>query len=116
MSKKDLSHTPFVIILYIYLKQWQSQNTKADNELPGNYKEKLDLKKLITDGSEQFKQKFLHTEDNEESRELDLDNFKEAMKAVNTVLVNSQLLPSKIKQLFELANTTTSASKFWLMV
>ena len=116
MSKKDLSHTPFVIILYTYVKRWQQLNTKADNELPVNYNEKSQLKKLISDGSEQFKLKFLRTEDNEESRELDLDNFQEAIKAVNTVLVNSQLLPSKIKQLFELANTTKSASKFWLMV
>ncbi|KAI1283817.1 Nedd8-activating enzyme E1 regulatory subunit [Halotydeus destructor] len=112
MSRADLSHTPYLIVLYSYLRQWQSKENNP--KLPQNYKEKNELRTLIKDGAEHFKNKFLNS-DGEESRELDLDNFAETVKAVNNVLVDSKAVPSETRAVLEASNSLDN-NKFWILV
>ncbi|RWR99564.1 NEDD8-activating enzyme E1 regulatory subunit-like protein, partial [Dinothrombium tinctorium] len=122
-TRKDLTHTPYLVLLFKYLKQWQQENNKADDCLPINYKEKAQLKALIKEAMNQFKQsKLWHSDENSVEKELELDNFEEAIKAVNTVLVPSNFIPSETKAILEhpsvseVMNKKIKNMKFWLLV
>uniref|UniRef100_T1JKN5 NEDD8-activating enzyme E1 regulatory subunit n=1 Tax=Strigamia maritima TaxID=126957 RepID=T1JKN5_STRMM len=88
MSKKEHSHTPYIVILLKYLDVWKKSH---NNNLPKSYKEKDEFRELIKAGMLR----------NELGIPEEEDNFDEAIKVVNAVLV-----PTKIP----------GASKpFWVM-
>jgi len=105
MNKKDHSHTPWLILIYKYLKKWQEEN---GDRLPSNYKEKNALKQLI-------KQGIRH---NEEGVPEDEENFEEAIKNVNSSLHPTRV-PSDIKNLFNdpaCLDINSESKNFWVLV
>lgn len=112
MNRKELSHTPSLIIMYKFLKQWQTINGKSDTSLPSNSREKDLLRSLIKESMEKFKRS---TTKDEES-ELDLTNFEESVRGLNTALVCSNKIPSETQELLNSCETASTNSKFWLMV
>ncbi|CAG2162247.1 unnamed protein product [Oppiella nova] len=119
MSRKELSHTPFLVILHKYLLKWRQHLNRSAKELPKTFKEKNELKKLIREDMDALREHLKSKSDEEESKELDLENFEEAMKAVNTVLIASDYIPSEIQSLLNDSRVTSSESNdtsFWLLV
>ena len=70
MDVKDHSHTPYVVILYKFLRKWMSEHDK----LPSSYKEKESLKEMIREGMRK----------DEYGNPIDEENFEETIRAVNT--------------------------------
>lgn len=104
MSKKEYSHTPWLVIIYKYLQKWKEEH---DGEMPKTYKEKCLLKEMIT--NEMLKNESGATEE---------DNFKEAIRNVNTSLVKTSI-PSEVKKLFEdptLKDINADSKPFWIML
>ncbi|CAG2176012.1 unnamed protein product, partial [Oppiella nova] len=119
MSRKELSHTPFLVILHKYLLKWRQHLNRSAKELPKTFKEKNELKKLIREDMDALREHLKSKSDEEESKELDLENFEEAMKAMNTVLIASDYIPSEIQLLLNDSRVTSSESNdtsFWLLV
>ncbi|ESO96926.1 hypothetical protein LOTGIDRAFT_231724 [Lottia gigantea] len=105
MTKKDHSHTPWLVIVYKYLQQWKNTHNGA---APINYKEKTQLKELIKTG-------ILRNEEGVPDQE---ENFDEAVKHVNTALAPTKV-PSEILKLFddpECLNLTPQSKAFWIMI
>lgn len=96
MPGEDVSHTPYLAVVYKYLKEWQNQNQKPGNILPSNFREKQQLKHLISEGMNSVRE-LLQQDD--ESRDFSFENFEEAIKAINQVLVASNYIPSETKRL-----------------
>lgn len=113
LSRKDLSHTPFLIVLYKYLQVWRQTNDRKDNELPKTYREKEELKRIIRSEMTKFKES---KKEDESSNELDLENFEEAIKAVNTVLNPSNIIPASTQQIFNDSKVDSPSSTFWFKV
>ncbi|KAH9493174.1 NEDD8-activating enzyme E1 regulatory subunit [Bulinus truncatus] len=105
MNKKDHSHTPWLVILYKFLKVWEQLN---GGKIPSNYKEKTALKELIKEGLRR----------NEDGIPEDEENFEEAIKSVNSSLHNT-VIPPEIQALFQehsCVNLNTESKNFWVMV
>ncbi|XP_060586197.1 NEDD8-activating enzyme E1 regulatory subunit-like isoform X3 [Ruditapes philippinarum] len=105
MSKKDHSHTPWLIVLYKYLQEWKE---KHNGEGPKVYREKVQLKDMIREGIRK----------SDEGVQEDEENFEEAIKAVNTAL-NPTKIPSEVARLFsdpECLNLHSESSNFWILV
>uniref|UniRef100_A0A8D8Y056 NEDD8-activating enzyme E1 regulatory subunit n=1 Tax=Cacopsylla melanoneura TaxID=428564 RepID=A0A8D8Y056_9HEMI len=83
LEVKDHMHIPYLIILYKYLKLWQSEHNTT--ELPKNYKEKQSLRELIRSGIRK----------DENGIPLSEENFEEAIKAVNFALLPTTV-PSSV--------------------
>ncbi|RWS26649.1 NEDD8-activating enzyme E1 regulatory subunit-like protein [Leptotrombidium deliense] len=119
-SRKDIAHTPYLILLYKYLKQWQQEKGMSDDCLPSNYREKSELKSIINEAMKKLKTTKMS--ENEIERELELENFDEAMKAVNKMLVPSNYIPKETKQILEhslvsdVIKKKTRNNQFWLLV
>ena len=112
MDRKDLCHTPYLVILFKCLNEWRSANGKDSKALPNNYKDKEQLRQVIRDAATRYKQKF----SGEEDRDLDLGNFEEAVKAVN-ILVPSSRIPSETKDVLSMQALDEKRNrKFWLLV
>ncbi|KAK2186473.1 hypothetical protein NP493_199g06076 [Ridgeia piscesae] len=79
MTKKEHSHTPWLVIIYKFLEDWKKHN----GEMPRNYKEKSKLKEMIREGI--LKNQDLVPEDEE--------NFDEAIRNVNSTLVPTKSKP-----------------------
>jgi len=107
MSLKDHSHTPYPVIIYKILQKWLENN---NGNHPANYKEKKLFK-------EELAKDIRKREDNPEIDE-DEENFEEAAKAVNTVLVKTSI-PDSTKCLIEdqqAINISSESSNFWILV
>lgn len=111
MSREKLSHTPYLVILYKYLKYWRQVNNTKD--LPKSYDEKKQLKNLITEEMKKLQEKF-----KEDSIKLELDNFEEALKAINTVLLPSNYIPSETQKILDDPSVESKyqISSFWLKI
>lgn len=114
-SSNDLSHVPYIVIIYKYLAEWQSANNKSSSYLPANSKEKKELKKLIGDRRDYYREKL------SDEHHVELENFDEAIKAVNQVLVPSNHVPDEtdriLKDLDRALNDRNAINKqFWLLV
>ena len=112
MNRKELSHTPSLIIMYKFLKKWQSMNGLSDDCLPSNSREKDQLRSLIRDSMLEFKASMTK----EEESDLDLVNFEESIRGLNTGLVSSRKIPSESQELLNACSSAPIKNKFWLMV
>lgn len=113
MDRKDLSHTPFLVLVYKYLNEWRKQGSRDGNAMPVSYAEKNQLKSLIKSGESHFRQKFSQDED----RDLDLMNFDEAVRAVNTILMPSTRIPSETRDVLSMQPIDDKKNKkFWKLV
>jgi len=104
LSKKDHSHTPWLVIIYKFLQQWKEQH---DGHPPKNYQEKKQMKELIRTG--------IRT--NDEGVPEDEENFEEALRNVNTALLPTSL-PDSVKTIFndEACTSLNADSKpFWIL-
>eukprot|EP00088_Acartia_fossae_P003594 TRINITY_DN1151_c0_g1_i3.p1 TRINITY_DN1151_c0_g1~~TRINITY_DN1151_c0_g1_i3.p1 ORF type:complete len:546 (+),score=123.06 TRINITY_DN1151_c0_g1_i3:56-1693(+) len=106
MNKQQHSHTPYPVILYKFLKAWRSDH---NGNIPANFKEKREFKELVKTG-------ILKRENNSEIDE-DEENFDEAIRAVNTVIVPASIPDNTMKILNdECAVSLSSKSKsFWVI-
>ncbi|BFZ12834.1 hypothetical protein BsWGS_15873 [Bradybaena similaris] len=105
MNKKDHSHTPWLVLLYKYLHEWQKQHSE---KWPSTYREKNELKELIRQGI---------WKNNEGVPEVE-ENFDEAIKNVNSSL-HLTTLPAEIKNLFEDPSClilNSESKNFWVLV
>lgn len=116
MNRQELSHIPYLVIIYKYLKLWQTENHKENNWL-GTHKEKEQLKSLIRKGMESIKSSLTE----KDGVDLDLENFEEAIKAVNKVMP-SNYLPSETRKIlddpnqYKVLSNELDNSQFWLMI
>ncbi|XP_025115674.1 NEDD8-activating enzyme E1 regulatory subunit-like isoform X2 [Pomacea canaliculata] len=104
MSKKDHSHTPWLLILYKYLQEWKE---KHDGKIPSCYQEKNQLKEIIRKGV------WL----SEEGVPQEEENFEEAIKNVNSALVPTKI-PAEVQALFTddcCLNLHHESKPFWIM-
>lgn len=83
LDLKNHSHTPYVTILYKYLQKWLENH----DDIPKNYAEKNEFKKMIKSGIRK----------DEDGTPLEEENFEEALKAVNTCICPTNV-PSSIKE------------------
>ena len=105
MSLKDHGHTPYPVLVFRALQEWR----QAHSTPPSNYKEKRELKEKILGAMRR-------REGNEEVFE-DEENFEEAGRAVNTVVVPT-VVPAATKQILDdpAAETiSASSSSFWVL-
>ena len=117
MSANDLSHVPYIVIIYKYLKEWQAENGKSNTCLPSNLKEKKQLKSLIEKQRDHYRDKLT----GEGKHVIELENFDEALKAVNQVLVPSNQVPQETKLVLNeldqaLSDKDGLNKQFWLLV
>lgn len=117
MSANDLSHVPYIVIVYKYLKEWQAANDKPGTCLPANLKEKKRLKSLIEQQRDHYKDKLT----GEGKHVIELENFDEAVKAINQVLVPSDHVPEDTKRVLKeldqaLSDKEGLNKQFWLLV
>jgi amyloid beta precursor protein binding protein 1 len=77
LNLKDHSHTPYVIILYKYLEQWLLNY----QDIPKTKIEKEKFKQMIIGGIRK----------DENGIPIDEENFKEAIKAVNTCISHTNV-------------------------
>jgi len=106
MDLKDHGHTPYPVIMYSALQQWRQNH---DGKIPANYKEKKVFKEEMLKGMRK-------RENNPEVYE-DEENFEEAAKAVNTVLVKSSI-PTNTQNIINdpaAANISASSANFWIL-
>ncbi|KAJ8303493.1 hypothetical protein KUTeg_019889 [Tegillarca granosa] len=105
MSKKDHSHTPWLVIIYKYLQEWKKTH---NGEGPKNYREKTQFKELVKQGIRKNESGGLEEE----------ENFDEAVNHVNTALLPTSV-PSEVKKLFEDPSCTelnVESKRFWIML
>lgn len=98
------SNIPFLIILIKYLEAWKSSH---DGLIPKNYREKKEFKEVIKAGIRK----------NENGEPLDEDNFDEAIKNVNSVVLPTKI-PGTVQSLLEATTCTgitPDSSDFWLL-
>ena len=117
MSANDLSHVPYIVIIYKFLKEWQTQNGKTSTCLPLNLKEKKQLKSLIEHWRDHYKEKLT----GEDKHVIELENFDEAIKAVNQVLVPSNHVPEETRLVLNeldqaLSDKDGLNKQFWFLV
>eukprot|EP00795_Rhopilema_esculentum_P012841 gene12841-3586_t len=79
MDKQDHSHTPYLVIIYKYLEKWKNEHGGC---WPKNFKEKTAFREMISQGVMK----------NDQGVEELEENFDEAVKNVNNVLVNTKHL------------------------
>lgn len=112
----ELSHVPYIVILYKYLKKWQADNNKSSTCLPADFKEKKELKKLIETQRDFYKDKL-----SKDDHLVELENFDEAIKSINHTLVPSTYLPKETKNVLDdldraLNEKEKINKQFWLSV
>ena len=99
------SNLPYVVVLLKYLEKWKSCH---EGTIPKNYREKKQFKEMIQSG--------IRT--NEDGVPLEEDNFDEAIKSVNSVLVPTKI-PSNVQELIDdscCLNLSEDSNNFWLLV
>lgn len=116
MTRKQLVHVPYLVLVHKYLQEWRTINSKPETAIPSNRKEKDHLKDLISTAAKYFTGKLL-AQDPEDARDVDLSNFDEAVKAINSILVDSHKIPASLEQLFnETCIDARKNGKFYLML
>jgi len=106
MGRLEHSHTPFLVILYLFLQRWKQENNAV---WPKNYKEKCQLKELIKAGIQK----------NDDGVPYDEENFEEAVKNVNAL--SETKVPSHISKIFEdrrcehPIDSNAKDTKFWIL-
>jgi len=106
MDLKDHGHTPYPVIIYRCLQQWRQDH---EGNIPSNYKEKKVFKEQMLKGMRK-------NEKNPEVYE-DEENFEEAAKAVNTVLVKTTI-PSNTQSIINdqaAENVSANSANFWIL-
>jgi len=104
MDKHDHGHTPYLVIIYKYLEKWKQEH---EGNWPKSYKEKTAFKEMISKG-------VLKNEHGVEEVE---ENFEEAVKNANYVLVPTKA-PSNVLQIFGSPRCQHPAApnlKFWIL-
>ena len=104
MSKKDHSHIPYLIILLKLLEKWKATH---DGYMPKNYKEKKAFKETIKAAIRK----------NDDGLPEEEENFEEALKQVNSSLVQS-CVPAEVKKILDdskCVNLTPESNNFWLL-
>lgn len=113
---------PYVVIVYKYLRTWQSQNDLPDDRLPKSSLEKRMLKSMIDDGlKEAIERKKAYKQDSSiNSMNIPFENYLEASKAINSCLTPSDQIPATVKSLFEdervIDTSIQNFSRFWLII
>ena len=104
LSKKDHSHTPFLVILLKLLDRWKKSH---NDQMPKTYKEKKEFKATIEEAMRK-------TEENVSEEE---ENFLEALKFVSSALVSSSV-PPEVKKVLDdpkCIDVNEDSSNFWLL-
>ena len=105
LSKKDHSHTPYLIILLKLLQCWKEEHSGL---MPQTYSEKKEFKNTILASMRK----------NDLGIAEDEENFEEALKQVNRVLVPSSI-PNEVKKLLndpKCQEINEDSSNFWLLM
>lgn len=87
MNKQEHGHTPFLVIIYKYLEKWKQEHQDC---WPKNFKEKKEFKEIIARG-------VLKNEHGVEEIE---ENFEEAVRNVNNVLIPGKV-PNNLEDIFK---------------
>lgn len=119
MDRYDLSHIPSLVVINSALLKWREKNNLSSNDIPTSYVQKKQLKQIIDDYKEFLKEKIsLEKVEGDLSVELNLDlsNFDEAIKMVNTVFSDSMRIPSNLALILSDSKSDDSQSPFWVMV
>lgn len=117
MKRQEVTHVPFVSIIYLALLNWREEMGKGSQDIPLNYKEKEQLRLIIRSWVDELKRK--KWSDEGDSHELDLTNFDEAQKAVNSVLVRSSQIPSGTQKVIDMLDDglhNPKNTRFWTLV
>ncbi|KAH9395109.1 NEDD8-activating enzyme E1 regulatory subunit [Tyrophagus putrescentiae] len=128
LSRKELSQVPALVIIYRGLLRWRERCEKSGEQeeepVPANYREKAQLKALIVEEMERFKEKEHQQKEKEEEEEkkcndkeeeedetdvqtgvgpalLDLENYEEALKMLNSVFTDSRRIPAGVQKLLD---------------
>ncbi|XP_065072185.1 NEDD8-activating enzyme E1 regulatory subunit-like isoform X4 [Rhopilema esculentum] len=104
MDKQDHSHTPYLVIIYKYLEKWKNEHGGC---WPKNFKEKTAFREMISQGVMK----------NDQGVEELEENFDEAVKNVNNVLVNTKI-PSHVNEIFNshrCQHPSEPHLKFWIL-
>lgn len=116
LSRKELAHLPYLIILNKYLMDWRMQKGKPAYALPSNYREKEELRQLIKNAEQTLRQ-IKANENNNALKDLEFENFEEAVKAVNKVLTPSNKIPSNLQEILnDPVINEAPKSTFWVLV
>ncbi|TGZ63666.1 hypothetical protein CRM22_006767 [Opisthorchis felineus] len=103
MTSEQLAHTPWLIIVYIFLQKFMQQH----NHFPQNHEEKSILRKMIMKGGTELLKAVRMREPNLEPS-YTLENFQEAGKAVNTAVCPTEI-PAEVRELLEDERCTEGA-------
>ncbi|XP_030386189.1 nedd8-activating enzyme E1 regulatory subunit [Scaptodrosophila lebanonensis] len=98
-STEVTSKVPWLLVLYKYLKAWQSKNG-GGCQAPSNYREKTELREVIR-----------------ADMTADEENYEEAIKAVNTAF-GAGLVPLSLKEIFDddaCEQLHKKSDAFWIM-
>lgn len=103
MDKKEHSHVPYLVVLYKCLEKWK----ELHQSLPKSYKEK----KLFS--------QFLMTQRKKNGQGVyeEEENFDEALKSVNSALID-MTVPGDVKSILEHENCTNigeNSKPFWIL-
>lgn len=117
-DESKLGSYPYVVIIYKYLKVWQSESNFLANRLPNTYSEKRRLKTIIDEGFKNIsKHKGLSI-----AGEVPYENFIEASRAVFKCFSKSDELPKSVEDIFDNPKlsgkpaTTQNLPRFWLIM
>lgn len=98
------ANLPYLVVLFKYLEKWKANH---DGSAPTNYRQKKEFKEFIRSG----------VRTNEEGVPLDEENFDEAIKSVNSVLVPSSI-PANVQAILTdpcCLSVSTESNNFWLL-
>lgn len=105
LDNTEHGNVPYLVVLYKYLQQWKEEH---DGMIPLNYAEKKAFKERIQHG----------IRCNEDSIQLDEDNYEEAIQNVNSVIIPYKI-PSHVQAILDNPLSTSASpevSPFWLLV
>jgi amyloid beta precursor protein binding protein 1 len=101
LNETDLSHVPYLVLLFIYLNEWKYTHSWL---LPSTYDERKQFKEVISNG-----RKLLNDDEAE--------NFDEALGAVWRISQKAQVPDNVMKLLqHEKVKVTADSSNFWILV
>lgn len=120
-----LNSLPYLVIVYHYLKKWQSLNNFPPTRLPDSHSEKTSLRNLITEGFRQLNKVKRDLQRDKDSayvpeHEVLFENFIEAGKAIMSCFSVTSKVPTSVERLFNhekaLGTTDSGRSTFWSII
>ncbi|GAB6020415.1 NEDD8-activating enzyme E1 regulatory subunit [Chamberlinius hualienensis] len=108
MDRKELRHTPYLIILYKYLEEWKKEHNGG---IPRTSKEKQTFKEILRE-----RMKSVKVDEPTPGLEEE-ENFEEAIKAVNTAFLPTTI-PSTVDRIFNhpsCNNLSADSNSFWIL-